>query len=116
MPDTSEINRILGELQQEIQNIRDSEVTKLVKPFVEKTDELIRKIESIDFPKRLDGISEEASITQKHVIELNGEFVKFNNQVIQKFNENTKKVNILKILALLLIFLSLINTLLFFIK
>ena len=77
MPDTSEINRILGELQQEIQNIRDSEVTKLVKPFVEKTDELIRKIESIDFPKRLDGISEETSVTQKKIVELTEEFGKF---------------------------------------
>ena len=77
---------------------------------------MIRKIESIDFPKRLDGISEETSVTQKKIVELTEEFGKFNKQVVQKFDENTKKVNILKILALLLIFLSLLNTLLFFIK
>lgn len=109
MPETEEINRILGELEQQILNLRDSEAIKLIEPFVKSTKELVNKINSIDFPKRLDNISEQVS-------DLNNRIDDFQKNVNKKFEDIEKENKLNRSLSITAIILIVVVIAILFIR
>lgn len=105
MPETEEINRILGELEQQIQNLRDSEAIKLINPFIKSTKELVEKINSIDFPKRLDDISKKISDLDASISDVDTSISDFQNSVNKKFEDSEKKHNFNRSLSITIIIL-----------
>lgn len=49
-----EINQSLGQMQNEIEKLRDGELIKSIKPFIEKTSELISKLDSLNLATKQD--------------------------------------------------------------
>lgn len=120
MAETQEINQILGELQQEIQNLRDSEVVKFIKPFSEKTKELVNKIESINFPQRLDNIEKSIINCNDTISNLNSKLISFENDmqnnINSKFEVNNRKFKTQNILIFVLILIGVCNLVFRFIR
>lgn len=110
MDNTSEINKILGELQQEIQNIRDSELVKHIKPFADKTSELVNKIESINFPEKLGIINNNLVQLYKKQESLDEKFSVLDTRLSAEINsvkeENKKQMKFQNILLYLIILLT----------
>jgi len=74
MPLTDEINKSLGELQNEIKKLRDGELIKSIKPFVEKTSELVSKLDSMN-------------LATKHDI------VESNNKLVDEIEKTRQKID-----------------------
>lgn len=116
MPETEEINRILGKLEQEILNLRDSEAIKLIEPFVKSTKELVEKINSIDFPKRLDEISKKISDVDASISVVYASISDFQNSVNKKFEDSEKKHNFNRSLSITTIVLVIVVIVIMFIR
>jgi hypothetical protein len=119
MPDNTELNELLGKLQHELELIQSSELAKIVQPFTEKTTELIRKIEAVDFPSRLDKIDNTvSSINQglQNVLSRIDAFERniddkiklLRNELTQTIDTKIKKTAVLDIIIIILVIVSII--------
>ena len=117
MPETEEINRILGELEQEIQNIRDSELKIFIEPFIKETQKLVTKIEEINFPERLDIIDNKVDkVTESVAIS----FKEVNSSLKREINNlkesNETSIKSQNVIIYIIGFLVLVSIVLHFIK
>lgn len=123
MNDTSEINKILGELQQEIQYLRDSELKHLVEPFAQKIELLVNKIDSVDFPSRLNMIDKNLNDVNSNVVKHENAFLVLNKKLdelniffTKKFDYVEKKVKLNYLFLIISMILILISIVLNFMK
>lgn len=90
-----EINQSLGQMQNEIEKLRDGELIKSIKPFIEKTSELISKLDSLNLATKQD-LVESNKILGNHL-----EKVQQKIDLIE--SEQNKKLKSQKILLILIL-------------
>lgn len=94
---TDEINQSLGQMQNEIEKLRDGELIKSIKPFIEKTSELISKLDSMNLASKQDIV--ESNNRLEKVIEKSRQKIDFIE------SEQNKRLKIQKnLLILILVF------------
>ena len=94
---TDEINQSLGQMQNEIEKLRDGELIRSIKPFIEKTSELISKLDSMNLASKQDIV--ESNIRLENEIEKSRQKIDFIE------SEQNKRLKIQKnLLILILVF------------
>jgi len=114
MPEeTAQINEILGKLEQEVENLRDSETIKLIKPFIDETDKLVKKIESVNFPAEFGEVKKEIKEIKQSI---DDNIYKKIKMVIDDITKISKNLNFIFILVLINILILLVIAIIIFIK
>lgn len=104
---TDEINQSLGQMQNEIEKLRDGELIKSIKPFIEKTSELISKLDSLNLATKQD-------LIESNKI-LGNQIEKLQQKVNSNELEQNKKLKHLNILVLIILLISIISIMIQFI-